>query len=275
VLGVYRIGIGGFVHETHTFCPAPTDIPDFEGQKGVRAGQEIIDYYRGTTSYIGGYLEILKDYDVEIIPTSDARAGVNNYVTKAAFDKYANAIAHGLGAAGKLDAVLLALHGAMVSEEFPKAEAEIVRRVRKAVGDIPVFVTLDLHANEDHELTDVADAVFVCKKYPHTDTRECGRAAAKCLMLTLQGKFNPTMAIARPGILSPSVFQWTGAYPMKMFREIGDGWEKKEKDVYYQETPQSRAIHRRGHRSCGVGRDMGGKANICLPYGLACCIIEP
>lgn len=230
---MYRIGIGGFIHETHTFCPAPTDIADFEGQKGVKTGQEIIDYYRGTASYIGGYLDVLKDYDVEIIPTSEAFADVNNYVTKAAFDKYSYAIADGLKAAGKLDGVLLSLHGAMVSEEFPKAEAEIVRRVRKAVGDIPIFVTLDFHANEDHEITDVADAVFVCKKYPHTDKRETGQAAARCLMMTLEGKFNPTMAIAKPGIISPSVFQWTGGHPMKMIREVGDAWEKKEKDVYY------------------------------------------
>ncbi len=230
---MFRIGIGGFTHETHTFCPAPTDVNDFEEQKGVRSGKGLIDYYRGTVSYIGGYIEVLEKAGVEIVPTSDARAGVNNYVTKKAFDKYSFAIVDGLKAAGKLDGVLLALHGAMVSEEFPKAEAEIVRRVRAAVGGIPVFVTMDFHANEDHELTDVADAVFVCKKYPHTDTRRTGIDAAKCLLMTLKGEFVPTTAIAKPGILSPSVFQWTDAHPMRLFGELATAWEKKEKDVYY------------------------------------------
>ncbi|MDP2858636.1 MAG: M81 family metallopeptidase, partial [Bacillota bacterium] len=168
---MYRIGVGGFIHETHTFCPAPTDVKDFEDQKGVHSGQDLIDYFTGTNDYYAGYFDVLGSYGAEVIPTSHAYAGVNNYVTKAAFDKYTSAIVDGLKAAGKLDGALLALHGAMVSEEHVKAEAEIVRRVRKAMGDIPIFVTLDFHANEDHELTDVADAVFIQKKYPHTDMR--------------------------------------------------------------------------------------------------------
>jgi len=30
-------------------------------------------------------------------------------------------------------------------------------------GDKPIMVTLDLHANEDHELTEIADGVFIIK----------------------------------------------------------------------------------------------------------------
>jgi len=84
---VFRIGIGGFTHETHTFCPAPTDVSDFEEQKGVRSGKGLLDYYRGTVSCTGGYIEVLEKAGAKIVPTCDARAGVNNYVTKKAFDK--------------------------------------------------------------------------------------------------------------------------------------------------------------------------------------------
>ncbi len=230
---MYRIGIGGFSHETHTFCPSPTDIRDFEEQKGVQIGDEILNVYRNTESFIAGYLKVLEQHDVEIVPTLYAHAGVKNYVTKAAFDKYSNKIAEMLCDAGRLDAVLLALHGAMVSEQFPKAEAEIVRRVRDAVGDVPIFVTLDLHANEDHEITDVADACFVLKEYPHTDKVATGSKAAECLLKTLSGEFRPAMALAKPGILSPSVFQATADHPMKLFRAHADAWEAKEQDVYH------------------------------------------
>ncbi|MDP2856929.1 MAG: MlrC C-terminal domain-containing protein, partial [Bacillota bacterium] len=36
----------------------------------------------------------------------------------------------------------------------------------------------------------------------------------------------------KPGIISPSVFQWSDGHPVRMFREVADAWEKQE-GVYY------------------------------------------
>jgi microcystin degradation protein MlrC len=184
-------------------------------------------------NYVQGFIEVLDEAGAEMAGSVDAGTGVFGWVTVEAFDKYANALAEGLRATGKLDGVLLSLHGGMATREYPKPEAEIVRRVRAAVGDIPIFVTLDMHANEDHELTDVADAVFGCKEFPHTDTKETGIAAARCMMATLRGEFRPTMAIHKPGIISPAVRQWTKAPPMTDFRARADAWEQREKGIFY------------------------------------------
>ena len=147
-------------------------------------------------------------------------------------------VAHSAGSPDDpLDGILLSLHGAMASEHVDKPEAELVRRVRQVVGPtVPIMVSLDFHANEDHELIDAAAAVFIGKLYPHTDTGLTGEAAAGCMVDTLAGRFHPVMAIRKPPIISPpiispSVFQGTGVYPMKDIRRRADEWEQREPKV--------------------------------------------
>jgi microcystin degradation protein MlrC len=62
---------------------------------------------------------------------------------------------------------------------------------------------------------------------------ETGIAAAECMLATLKGEFKPTMAIQKPGIISPAVRQWTKAAPMTVFRARADEWQLREKDVHY------------------------------------------
>lgn len=232
-----RIGIGGFATETHTFLDKPTTVEHFE-EYGTLWGQDVIDNNRGIMrEYVDGYVEVLRGAGAAMVGTMVAFAGVHGWVTAEAFDKYADAMAERFRperAGGKLDGVLLALHGAMAVTGYPRPEAEMVRRVRAAVrGGVPIMVTLDLHANEDHELTDAADAVFVCKQYPHTDMKETGVVAARCMLATLRGEYRPRIAIHKPGIITPSVFQWTQASPAKDFRARADEWEQREPGIVY------------------------------------------
>ncbi len=228
-----KIAIGGLIHETHTFLEKLTTIEDFEN-RGVDWGQGAIDANREVHGYIQGFVEVLEAAGVEMVGTVSAAAGVHGYVTDEAFELYSGAMVDAIREAMPVDGVLLSLHGAMVTVRYPRAEAEVVRRIRAVVGDdVPIMVTLDLHANEDQALTDVADAVFACKEYPHTDTRETGEAAAHCMLRTLAGTFRPAMAIQKPGIISPSIFQWTGASPMRDFRVRADAWEAQHPEIAY------------------------------------------
>jgi len=151
---------------------------------------------------------------VGILSPRSAKGGSSgSWITGEAFEKYAGGIVDDVMQSGHLDGVYLALHGAMAVTGIPKPEAELVRRVRKAVGAIPIFVTLDLHANEDHELSDAADAVFIVKRYPHYDARLQGERAVRIMLRTIRGSYVPTMSTRKPGILTPSVFQGTGVPP--------------------------------------------------------------
>lgn len=231
-----RIAVASFSHETCTFCPKPTTVEDFE-RGGVLHGEDVINAHRGIPSYINGFMRAAEEAgDIElvgILAASRAWGGSSgSWLTRECFDRYSHGIAEGLRKAGRLDGVLLALHGAMAAEGCPRPEAEIVRRARAAVGRIPIMVTLDLHANEDHELTEAADAVFILKTYPHVDSEQIGLKAARCMIETVRGDFKPTMAVRKPGVITPSVFQGTDDHPAREIMDRARGWEEGEEAAY-------------------------------------------
>jgi len=228
----FRIAVATFSHETCTFCPGETTMEDWEAY-----GPPTADILGADRGYIGGFKNMCREFgNVELIgitsPRGVAGGSSKSWNTREAFDRYTGLMAADLEKAGRLDGVFLALHGAMAVQEIPKPEAEIVRRIRAVVGNIPIMVTLDLHANEDRELSDAADAVFIVKRYPHYDTTKQGERAARVMIKTLKGRYRPTMATRKPGIITPSVFQGTGTSPAMEIMERARRWECRYNDVY-------------------------------------------
>ena len=77
----------------------------------------------------------------------------------------------------------------MVTEHYDDGEGEILARVRKVIGkDLPLVVSLDLHANVTPEMVEHADALIAYRTYPHVDMADTGRASAKHLALMLKTK---------------------------------------------------------------------------------------
>jgi len=228
-----RIGVATFSHETCTFCPDPTGIAEWEFYGPPQRGEAVL----GDGNYIGGFVKQARQFDnVELIgalsPRGAKGGSSGSWITQEAFDKYANGIADDLKANLPLDGVYLALHGAMAVTGVPKPEAEIVRRVKAAVGDIPVVATFDLHANEDHEFLDVADGAFIVKRYPHYDSALQGERAARYLLRVIKGDYKPTKATRKPGVITPSVFQGTGVSPAMEIMERARIWEERAPDAF-------------------------------------------
>jgi microcystin degradation protein MlrC len=228
-----RIAVATFSHETCTFCPEPTGIAEWEYYGPPVRGAELLKE-RG---YIAGFVAAAAEYDgvelVGILSPRDSKGGSSgSWITREAFEKYANGIVDDIRQQGPFDGVYLALHGAMAVTGVPRPEAELVRRVRAAVGKTPIYVTLDLHANEDSDLTDVADAVFIIKRYPHYDEALQGERALRVMLRQIRGTYRPTMATRKPGVLTPSVAQGTGTSPAMEIMERARIWEERRTDVY-------------------------------------------
>ena len=84
--------------------------------------------------------------------------------------------------AAPLDGVYLDLHGAAVVDSFPDAEGELLRRVRAIVGDLPLTISLDPHANLTARMVTLADAVVPFRTYPHVDMKDAGAQAMRLLL---------------------------------------------------------------------------------------------
>ena len=148
-----RIAIGGFLHESHSFAPRPTTYADFVHPAGfppLTEGAAMLDAVRGTSVPAAGALAVAEAAGVTLVPLAWSFANPAGPVQDEAFERIAALICASLSQAldeAPLDGVYLDLHGAAVVESFPDAEGELLRRVRAIVGDLPLTISLDPHAN--------------------------------------------------------------------------------------------------------------------------------
>jgi microcystin degradation protein MlrC len=182
-----RIAIGGFLHESHSFAPRPTTYADFVRPAGfppLTEGAAVLDAVRGTSVPVAGALAVAESAGVTVIPLAWCFANPAGPVQDEAFERIAALICAGLSRVldeAPLDGVYLDLHGAAVVESFPDAEGELLRRVRAIVGDTPIAISLDPHANLTAQMVALADAVVPFRTYPHVDTKETGARTMRLL----------------------------------------------------------------------------------------------
>lgn len=217
--GKSRIAVGGFMHETNTFSPVPTELKHFEEPNfwpGLLRGRAVIDELSGRNVGTAGAIEVLDAAGCEIVPTVWAVATPSGLVTRHAFETVAGEIVGGITAAGRLDGVYLELHGAMVTDDLEDAEGEMLRRVREVVGPaVPIVATLDLHANVSPQMIECADALEAYRTYPHVDVGATGARGARCLLGLIAQRSPWYKAHRRLGYLVPTPWQTTETEPSR------------------------------------------------------------
>ena len=194
-----RVGIIGLLHESNTFIPAPTTIDHFR-QNVLATGAAVRASFDGGHHEISGFLGLLDQTNgVEAVPIFAARATPSGVITAAAVDELLGVMERAFRAAGKLDGLLLAPHGAGVSEPYPDLDGHWMSLVRSWVGrDVPIVATIDPHANLSTQMVDATDALIAYRTNPHLDQRERGVEAARLLVRTLRGEVRPTQAAVMP-----------------------------------------------------------------------------
>ncbi|MEO1191017.1 MAG: M81 family metallopeptidase [Pseudomonadota bacterium] len=179
-----RIAVGGFQHETNSFAPTKADLDVFVtggAWPGLCEGEGLFPATEGINIPIAGFNDAARAAGHELVGLAWAAAEPSDLVTERAFEVIFGKISDRLAAAGPIDALYLDLHGAMITEHLADGEGEIVKRLRAQVGpDLPIIVSLDLHANVSEELVHEADLISVFRTYPHIDMAETG---ARCFTL--------------------------------------------------------------------------------------------
>ena len=215
-----RIVSGGIQHETNTFATVPTTLADFQRDSDcgdeLQGGDLLREMYLGTGTVHGGYLDEAAARGIEIEPVINVRAQPAGRVQQDAFEHLLGLLLDRITAAGPCDGVLLDLHGAMVTDNEEDAEGAIIDRVRNLVGpEMPVVVTLDLHANITQEMAEKADCLIGYDTYPHVDMNERGREAISVLEQIISGQVNPCQAFRQLPLMTMPPMQCTLRQPMQ------------------------------------------------------------
>ncbi|KPN21608.1 M81 family metallopeptidase [Arthrobacter sp. Edens01] len=217
-----RVLIAGFLHETNTFAPTPARWENFrngEGFPGMHLGNDVLNL-TSVNIPLGGFV-LAADPAWEMLPVVWCAASPSGPVESSTFERITGMIEDAC-AQETPDAVYLDLHGAMVSEDYPDGDGEILRRVRSVVGaDTPIVVSLDLHANVSDLMLETANAMVAYRTYPHVDMAETGRSAAALLRRMLAGE-DMTMRAERINFLIPTISGSTLEGPARFVYELLD-----------------------------------------------------
>jgi microcystin degradation protein MlrC len=113
-----RVAAAQIAHETSAFSAVKTDIAAFAAS-GIHLGEDVIETARETNTEFGGFITGAVAEGFDLVPLLAVWATPSGLVTKEAIEHLTGLLRDRLQRAmteSPLDGILLALHGAMVTE---------------------------------------------------------------------------------------------------------------------------------------------------------------
>ena len=217
-----NIAIASILQESNTFSPVATYYDDFNPVFGAAA----LRRHEGKLTEMGGFIEVLRAEKAEIRPVCAAWAITANRMVRADFERLVTGFEKNLKAA-RPEALLLAMHGAQTAEGEDDVEGYVLQRARAVLGpDVPIVMTLDLHANVTRRMVELATAIVGYHAYPHVDMFEVGQKAARLLVRVLRGEVQPRMALRKLPLIIQAEKSQTSSGPMAALMKQAEKWEK-------------------------------------------------
>jgi microcystin degradation protein MlrC len=196
-----RVLTSRFMHETNTFSRVATDMAMIR-RRDYHLENEIPTAFRGTRSALGATFEAADKFGWNLVHPVSANPNPSGIVADEAFERVTGMILDAIEAKGPIDGALLHLHGAMVTESNEDAEGAFLARLRRRLGpEVPVVVTLDLHANVSQLMADSANVLIGYRTYPHIDYYERAWQGAVLLERAMSREIRPKTVIARRPLL--------------------------------------------------------------------------
>ncbi len=209
-----RIGVGSIFQESNQFAATQTDLALFRNSY-VYEGDAFLQL-AGTDCEVAGMLAVCAGAGAQVVPLVAARCVSGGVLSDDCYNHLKEALLAPLREAGTLDGLALAMHGSMVTASQLDPEGDLLDAVRAIVGpELPIVMTLDLHAHATPRMVRQATALISFAHYPHDDTYSTGERGADLLLKTVQGEIEPVMALAKvPMICGACNGQTRGDGPM-------------------------------------------------------------
>jgi microcystin degradation protein MlrC len=212
-----KIAVAGLFHETNTFAVDRTEQQNFAGE-WVNGNTAFIERYQHTRTSMGGVINAALAADAQLACGLYAAAMPSGMIERKSLESLLQAVVTSIDL--RTDGILVILHGAMVGEQYPDVEGELLRRIREVAPHHPIAITLDLHANVSDEMVRHPDLIVGYDTYPHVDAYERAVEALQLLVKMIRGEIQPTRAHAKPRLLLvPQVMLTDQAGPMQEIME--------------------------------------------------------
>ncbi|MCL4187147.1 MAG: M81 family metallopeptidase [Rhodobacteraceae bacterium] len=209
-----RVAVAALLQESNSFSPIPTTLEVF-ARNLLLFGDAVEPGLAEAQVELPAMLAVLRGAGIEAVPLMAAHAMAAGPLTRDCFEALAGELAARLAAAGPVDGLLLALHGALVTEHLDDGDGEILARMRALLPDgVPIGASLDLHAHVTPRMLQSGCFLIGYRNYPHTDIAETGARAAALMVEVLAGRRRPVMARAWRPVVVPAVAARTTEGPL-------------------------------------------------------------
>lgn len=193
-----RILAGGIAQESHSFNPGRADRAQFD----LYSGPDAVAQARGVNSTLGGIVDAAEAAGAEVVLPALFRAQSGGPVEDAVYQE-ARSVLCDAARSGRFDAVVLPLHGGMLTPTLTDPEAHLMRSLRAVVGpDVPITAAFDLHAHVTPETLEPCDFLAGYLTNPHGDQAATGKRACEAALRMLDGTLDPVCAMARVPMLT-------------------------------------------------------------------------
>ena len=212
---MFRVLVGNLAQETCSFVASKHTLKDFR-RYYCYTGPEMLDRLRGGGMELAGIIRAAEEAGIELVPTLAAYGGTGGPVASAAYTRLRDEmLAEARRQAGRVDGAILALHGAMLTEDLDDPEGDLVGRLRQVLGPAtPIVCSLDLHAHVTDRMLEHATAYVAYHTHPHVDIAETGYRAMALLGRVLRGEARPVMAHRKLRMLAQAEQHNTSRPPM-------------------------------------------------------------
>ena len=198
-----RIAYARIMQESHPLSPVHTTLDDFRSthfldgaalaQATTPRGHEVPGFLRNAE--LSGFIRASQRLGgVEPVPTFSAWTASGGPLARECFDQLRERLVDALRGAGRIDGLYLCLHGAMCAEGIVDADSRLIEAARSVLGDRPIGVSHDLHANLTRDRVRLSDVLCAYQTNPHRDHVSTGFRTGSLLIRTLKREVSPRMA---------------------------------------------------------------------------------
>ena len=173
-----KIAIGGISTECSSYSPLYQSKYDFKSIQG-QALLDLVDFP-------------FSEFDIKPYPLFFNKSVPGGPIEKEYFTQVKNQFIEDIHSLGKLDGVLLLMHGAMYVDDIEDPEGEWIASVRKEVGPKCIIsVSFDLHGQMTNQIISNIDAFAAFKTAPHIDVKETYQRSSMMLSKALNENYRP------------------------------------------------------------------------------------